>query len=316
MTARHAFMLAVLAAVSWLNLATLGQTDRSRSIKIVVPVAPGASNDILARLAQQIGRADGPTTVIEKRPGAVAVISIAQTGQPVTGKSSTGKIRWEIRGATIWLWPDDQKDKATQLGGPRDAQPLAIEFSPNDGWIVLLRHLSSGNFFSFYQKSTNGSYVQDSAGGDEEPVAGFFKVEKTVTKDQIDRWSANFENWDTSFGPAAFVFSWSARLSKGPDNYFMQCTGWRGVYDLEKHAVLRTLSPGKVLTQTEVSEQELNTDYRELRDLLDTAAKESLRLEQVEWLKKRDALKSRQEKVEFSMARVSEFEERIAKLKK
>ena len=247
---------------------------------------------------------------------ALAAISIAQTGQPVTGKSSTGKISWEIRGATIWLWPDDQKDKATQLGGQRDAQPLAVQFSPNDEWIVLLRHLSSGNFFSFYRKSTDSSYVQDSAGGDEEPVAGFFKVEKTVTKEQIDRWSANFENWDTSFGPAAFVFSWSARLSKGPDNYFMRCTGWRGVYDLEKHAVVRTLSPGKVLTQTELSEQELNTDYRELRDLLDAAVKESLRLEQVEWLKKRDAIKSPQGKVEFTMARVSEIEERIAKLKK
>ena len=245
-----------------------------------------------------------------------ATADTAQTGQPVTGKSSTGKIGWEIRGATIWLWPDDQKDKATQLGGPGDAQPLAIEFSQNDGWIVLLRHLSSGNFFSFYRKSTDGSYVQDNAGGDEEPVADFFKVEKTVTKDQIDRWSANFENWDTSFGPAAFVFSWSARLSKGPDNYFMRYTGWRGTYDLEKHAVVRTISPGKILTQTELSEQELNTEYRELLDILDAAAKESLRLEQAEWLKKRDTFKSRQEKVEFTMARVSELERRIAKLKK
>jgi hypothetical protein len=314
MTARHAFAFAVLATVSCLLPATLAQTDPSRPINIVVP---DASNDFLARLlAQRIGRADGPTTVIEKRAEAAAVISIAQAGQPLTGTSSTGKIKWEIRGATIWLWPDDQKEKATQLGGPRDTQPLAIEFSPNDGWIVLLRHLSSGNFFSFYRKSTDGGYIEDSAGGDEEPVAGFFKVEKTVTKDQIDRWSANFENWDTGFGPAAFVFSWSARLSKGPDNYFMQYTGWKGVYDLEKHAVVRTLSRGKVLTQTQLSEQELNTDYRELRNLLDTAAKESLRLEQVDWLKKRDALKIRQEKVEFTMARVSELEERIAKLKK
>jgi hypothetical protein len=249
---------------------------------------------------------------------AAVTISSAQTEQAVTGKSATGKITWEIRGTTIWLWPDDQKEKAAQLGGPNsDVFPLGVEFSPNDEWIVVPRHLSSGNFFSFYQKRADGSYVQDSAGGDEEPVADFFKVEKTVTDNQIDRWSANFKNWDTSFGPAAFVFSWSARLSsRGPDNSFMSCTGWRGVYVLEKHAVVRTLSPGKVFTQTELTEQELNADYRDLRNLLDAAAKDSLRLEEVEWLKKRDAIKSPQERLEFTMARVGEFEERIAKLKK
>jgi tripartite-type tricarboxylate transporter receptor subunit TctC len=75
MTPKHTFTLAVLAAVSCLNLAALAQTDPSRPIKIVVPVPPGAAQDFLARLlAQQIGRANGATTVIENRPGAGGVI--------------------------------------------------------------------------------------------------------------------------------------------------------------------------------------------------------------------------------------------------
>jgi tripartite-type tricarboxylate transporter receptor subunit TctC len=50
-------------------------SQTTRTIKIVVPVAPGGATDILARLlAQQIGRAKGPTMVIENRPGAGSVI--------------------------------------------------------------------------------------------------------------------------------------------------------------------------------------------------------------------------------------------------
>ena len=124
---------------------------------------------------------------------AIAHVCAAQTQEeePITGKSATGNLSWEIRpptdnrsSSTIWLWPDDQKEKAAQLGGPQDAWPLGVEFSPNDEWIVVPRHLSSGNFFSFYQKRADGNYAQDSAGGEEEPVAGFFKVEKTVFNDQ------------------------------------------------------------------------------------------------------------------------------------
>jgi tripartite-type tricarboxylate transporter receptor subunit TctC len=48
----------------------------TRTIKVVVPYAPGGGVDALARiLAEQIGRTRGPTMVIENRPGAGTVIA-------------------------------------------------------------------------------------------------------------------------------------------------------------------------------------------------------------------------------------------------
>jgi tripartite-type tricarboxylate transporter receptor subunit TctC len=59
-------------------LALSGQTAWSqsgRTIKLVVPVPPGASTDAVARLmAEQIGRAQGVTIVVENRPGASGMI--------------------------------------------------------------------------------------------------------------------------------------------------------------------------------------------------------------------------------------------------
>jgi tripartite-type tricarboxylate transporter receptor subunit TctC len=47
----------------------------TRTIKIVVPYAPGDGPDFLARLlADEIGRAQGLTIMIENRPGAGTVI--------------------------------------------------------------------------------------------------------------------------------------------------------------------------------------------------------------------------------------------------
>jgi tripartite-type tricarboxylate transporter receptor subunit TctC len=47
-----------------------------RTIKIVVPFPPGGSADILARLVgEQVGKAHGPTVLIENRPGAGAAIA-------------------------------------------------------------------------------------------------------------------------------------------------------------------------------------------------------------------------------------------------
>jgi tripartite-type tricarboxylate transporter receptor subunit TctC len=59
-------------------MAVLGHAAWSQTlstIKIVVPNPPGAATDTLARvLAEQIGRAGGPTMVVENRPGAGNVI--------------------------------------------------------------------------------------------------------------------------------------------------------------------------------------------------------------------------------------------------
>src|SRR6266699_3418214 len=50
-------------------------SQATRTIKIVVPFPPGGVLDILARvLAEQIGRAQGTTMIVENRPGAGGVI--------------------------------------------------------------------------------------------------------------------------------------------------------------------------------------------------------------------------------------------------
>jgi tripartite-type tricarboxylate transporter receptor subunit TctC len=54
----------------------MAQSNQSRQIKMVVPVAPGGTLDFLGRLlAEQIGRAQGPTLLIEHRPGAGTAIA-------------------------------------------------------------------------------------------------------------------------------------------------------------------------------------------------------------------------------------------------
>ena len=64
-----------LAATLALAAAAPGAWAQSGTIKIVVPYTPGSGPDILSRLmAEQIGRAQGPTVVVENRPGAGTVI--------------------------------------------------------------------------------------------------------------------------------------------------------------------------------------------------------------------------------------------------
>jgi tripartite-type tricarboxylate transporter receptor subunit TctC len=67
-----------IALVLALLLAMPGQSawcQTTKTIKIVVPYAPGSGPDILGRLlAEQVGRQNGPTMVVEDRPGAGTVI--------------------------------------------------------------------------------------------------------------------------------------------------------------------------------------------------------------------------------------------------
>ena len=67
-----AVALAVAASLG-INLDAWSQS--ARTIKIIVPLAPGGGSDIIARIfADQIGRGYGPTVVIESWPGAGSVI--------------------------------------------------------------------------------------------------------------------------------------------------------------------------------------------------------------------------------------------------
>src|SRR5437868_13547627 len=76
MTASLLTRLAIALAVALsLAAAAPGAWAQSATIKIVVPYTPGSGPDILARLmAQQIGRTQGATVVVENRPGAGTVI--------------------------------------------------------------------------------------------------------------------------------------------------------------------------------------------------------------------------------------------------
>jgi tripartite-type tricarboxylate transporter receptor subunit TctC len=72
---RHTVVLALLAAVAG-SILLLAAHHRvaaqiARTIRIVVPYAPGGAADIVARLiADQAGRSGGPAMIVENRPGA------------------------------------------------------------------------------------------------------------------------------------------------------------------------------------------------------------------------------------------------------
>jgi len=72
--------LAAGTAALFFALVTLSDQDAwsqtTRTIRIVVPFPPGGSADILARLlGEQISKANGPTVIIENRPGGGASIA-------------------------------------------------------------------------------------------------------------------------------------------------------------------------------------------------------------------------------------------------
>jgi len=70
---RLALSLAALILLAPFGPSAWSQT--AGTIKIVVPYTPGSGPDILSRLmAEQIGRAQGPTVVVENRPGGGTVI--------------------------------------------------------------------------------------------------------------------------------------------------------------------------------------------------------------------------------------------------
>src|SRR5262245_42211581 len=72
---RDRLALALSAAVLCTLLAAGASAQTSRTIRLVVPYTPASGPDILSRLmADQIGRAQGVTVVVENRPGAGTTI--------------------------------------------------------------------------------------------------------------------------------------------------------------------------------------------------------------------------------------------------
>jgi tripartite-type tricarboxylate transporter receptor subunit TctC len=76
MIARRYLVGVWLAIILLLSLGHNAWSQTARTIRIVVPYAPGGAPEIVARLlGDEISRANGPTVVIENRPGAGAVIA-------------------------------------------------------------------------------------------------------------------------------------------------------------------------------------------------------------------------------------------------
>jgi tripartite-type tricarboxylate transporter receptor subunit TctC len=68
-------MRIVIAALAAALCAGAAQAQSGRTIKLIVPYPPGGTADIVARLlGEQIGREQGPSVVVENRPGAGTMI--------------------------------------------------------------------------------------------------------------------------------------------------------------------------------------------------------------------------------------------------
>src|ERR1051326_2577773 len=66
-------LLWLLAFAAWVSPALAAWPDRT--IRIVVPFAPGGGTDVIARtLAQEMARDLGATIIIENKPGAGTII--------------------------------------------------------------------------------------------------------------------------------------------------------------------------------------------------------------------------------------------------
>jgi tripartite-type tricarboxylate transporter receptor subunit TctC len=71
---RKCTLALVLAALAT-TCSSTAWSQTTRTVKLVVPYTPGSGPDILGRLlADQVGRQNGPTVVVEDRPGAGTVI--------------------------------------------------------------------------------------------------------------------------------------------------------------------------------------------------------------------------------------------------
>ncbi len=71
----HQWVFALVLGSVAVSFAGIGSAQAPRTVRLVVPYAPGSGPDILARfLAEQAGHQNGPTVVVEDRPGAGTVI--------------------------------------------------------------------------------------------------------------------------------------------------------------------------------------------------------------------------------------------------
>ena len=92
--------LVILSAVASADVASQAPAYPAKPIRLVVPFAPGASNDILSRAtALVMGPMLGQLFVIDNRPGAGAMIGAEHVARRLHHTNDTNIIYDERRGA-------------------------------------------------------------------------------------------------------------------------------------------------------------------------------------------------------------------------
>jgi tripartite-type tricarboxylate transporter receptor subunit TctC len=73
---RKPVMLAALAATVFLTAICAAWPQSARLVRIIIPFAPGGGVDVVARvITQQVGDIQGPTMIVENRPGGGTVLA-------------------------------------------------------------------------------------------------------------------------------------------------------------------------------------------------------------------------------------------------
>ena len=117
-----AYVKFILPAALLAAGATCAQEYPTKTVRLIVPFAPGGATDVLARIiGQKLGEAFGPAVVIDNRPGATGLIGMEIVGRP-TGSlraadvDSRGDHRIAMSSVLLGLFAG-QGDEGTELLG-------------------------------------------------------------------------------------------------------------------------------------------------------------------------------------------------------